>query len=197
MLAAAMSDIAQALAKAKERVGHTTAPFLAGGPAVPVELNPKRDELLRKARRQQRFWLTLGAIAIPLTAFILWINVTAKPETSKPAPPPTVKVANSSTPPTSAPSTTETNSPATSTTRPAATIAPPPLTSPVLRAEIAASVAAFAVSAVMAGETPRVVIDGRSYRAGETIQGEIRFVGVVDGQLHFVDSRGAIYARRF
>jgi hypothetical protein len=34
-------------------------------------------------------------------------------------------------------------------------------------------------------------------RAGETLDGGLTFVGIVEGQLHFTDAAGALYARRY
>ncbi len=191
-----MSDIAQALAKAKERVGHTTAPFLAVK-AVPVAaaVSPERVAAIRKARRTQRFWLTLICVALPLTAFFLWSNLTPSPSVSAPA-----ALTVGTAPRVTGQATPEVARSVAGAVPPAPTVANTSQVSsasPALRPEIAATVAGFVVSATLAGENPRVVIGGKSYRAGDTIQGEIRFVGIADGQLRFADSRGAVYVRRF
>lgn len=191
-----MSDIAQALAKAKERVGHTTAPFLAGKavPSMPA-VSPEREAAIRKARRTQRFWLTLICVALPLTAFVLWSNLSRAPSVTVP-----MALSDGASPGASVQATTETARPAASGPTPVPTAASSVTTataSPSLRPDIAATVASLVVSATLSGENPRVVIAGKSYRVGDTVQGEIRFVGIADGQLRFADSRGAVYVRRF
>ncbi len=56
------------------------------------------------------------------------------------------------------------------------------------------------IGSVRLGETdPRVILDGRSYSRGESIEGPygIRFIAAREGVLYFEDDAGIVYRRRF
>jgi hypothetical protein len=56
------------------------------------------------------------------------------------------------------------------------------------------------IGSVRLGENdPRVILDGRSYSQGDTIEGpyKIRFVAAREGVLYFEDEQGIVYRRRF
>lgn len=188
-----MSDIAQALAKAKERTGTTTAPFMTPGMASGQPALPDRSAAsaaaLRKARNTRRFWAILVGISLPLTAFVLWSRL--KPEAT---PGPAAASAHSTTHAGS-------NSTGPGGSATATSTAPrPPVTSNLPstpRPEIATLVSALSISAVMPGDPPRIMLAGKVIRAGDIAEGELIFSGIADGQLRFTDSKGAVYTRRY
>lgn len=195
-----MSEIANALAKAKERTGQTSAPFLVPG-AAPVAIDPTRAAAaaaaIRKARRTQRFWIVLIVLTLPATAYLVWSRL--RPETTPTLSLPATGLGDSSasapglsaTEPTTSQShsspTHAGSSPAQSSDRP----------SPVQKPDFVTRVSALSVSAVMPGDPPRVVIGGRILRQGQALDDDLTFTGVANGQLLFTDSRGAVYTRRY
>jgi pyruvate/2-oxoglutarate dehydrogenase complex dihydrolipoamide acyltransferase (E2) component len=186
-----MSDIAQALAKAKERTGHTTAPFLASGVGPsPAGARPTASEIaLRKARARQRFWVTLVIIALPLTGFVLWMRLGDEDAASKAAAGPV---------PAGAESVVASHPPATAEPARPAPSGPPavnPAATPDVR--LIAAVNELSISAVIPGNPTRIMLSGRVVRAGDVAEGELVFVGIADGMLQFSDSRGALYTRRY
>ena len=174
-----MSQIAQALAKAKERTGQTTAPFAIPGASAPP-FAPDRTAALKQAKRRQRFWVILGSVLIPLTCFIVWIQVRG---TFAPPPP-------------DAPATLPSRA---QETAPAQMAAPVELSKapPTPRPELIQAVANLAISAVTPGDPAKIMVGGRVVRAGQPLDGGLTFVGIVDGQLHFTDAAGALYTRRY
>lgn len=181
-----MSEIAQALAKAKERTGQTAAPFLGAGPSAPpfaADRSAASTTALRQARNRQRFWLIVGLVALPLTGFIVWTQLRGLA-----APPPASaphktngELAAGSPPPTS----------------PAGSAASLPARAPTPRPELTQAVANLAISAVTPGDPARIVVAGRVIRAGQNVDGGLTFAGIVDGHLHFTDAAGALYTRRY
>jgi hypothetical protein len=181
-----MSQIAQALAKAKERTGQTAAPFLAPGapaPVSPAERATVSATALRQAKNRQRFWMILGLVTLPLTGFIVWsqLRESMKPDDSAPS----GIVATSG--PSSQPSVAPVRQ----------SDAPPPVKVVAPRPELAQAVANLAISAVTPGDPAKMVLGGRVVRAGQTLDGGLTFVGIVDGQLQFTDATGAVYLRRY
>lgn len=198
-----MSKIAEALAKAKERTGTTTAPFLVGPPGGGGLLPPvpsNKEALLRKARRTQRFWLILTSVVAVITTFLIWQRLTpdkaratavvpSAPPVSAPAPEP---AAPAHAPLALPPPKTD---PAATTTAPAAAPAPARVVPP--NAELYRTVNALVISAVLPGDQPRLMHKGRIVQIGDNVEGELVFAGIQDGQLVFNDRRGAIYIRRY
>lgn len=173
-----MSHIAQALAKAKERTGHTTAPFMTPGGVLPPSATD-RSAAIRQAQKRQRFWLILALVSLPITGFIFWTQARSL-FASKPPTDTAVPVAK---PVAAAPAT--------------APAVPVPVIAPVPRPEIAQAVSSLAISAVMPGDPVRIMLAGRVVRAGQSIDGGLTFRGISDGQLQFTDANGALYTRRY
>jgi hypothetical protein len=178
-----MSQIAQALAKAKERAAQTTAPFLQSG-AGPSAASAAT---LRKAKNTRVFWRVLVGVALPLTAFILWTRLAPKGAAHKVGELATAHSTDLGSSHKSAPSGT---TPGVSTAQSHANAAPP-------RPELMAAVAALPISAVIPGDPARILLEGRVVRAGEVVEGQLVFADIVDDQLRFTDARGAIYTRRY
>lgn len=188
-----MSQIAQALAKAKERTGHTTAPFMTPGstPGHPVASNGAATAAAKpKTRNPQIFWLIVGCVSLPLTGFVLWSQLGNEAPASAPALPPSASAEGSTTP--------AKNAPAPSSAKPAPR--PSVATSgatPTQRPEIAALVASLPISAVMPGDPPRIMLSGRVVRVGQIVDGELTFAGIADSQLRFTDAKGVVYTRYY
>lgn len=192
-----MSKIAAALAKAKERTGTTTAPFLVGTPGGGGLLPPasgEKEALLRKARRTQRFWLILTSVVAVITTFLIWQRLT--PDKSRAtavasSPPPLSAPASEPAAPAHAPLALPPpkNDPAGTTPAPARVVPP--------NAELYRTVNALVISAVLPGDQPRLMHKGRIVQIGDTVEGELVFAGIQDDQLVFNDRRGAIYVRRY
>lgn len=184
-----MSQIAHALAKAKERTGQTTVPFLGAGSSQPT-LDAARAAAsaaaLRRAKTRQRFWLILALVALPLTGFIFWTQI-GSPNVSLPssgAPAPTAQETASVAP---TPAASVSSSPGPSSTR----------KDPALRLELIQAVKALPISAVMPGDPARIMLAGKIVRAGETVGEGLVFSGLADGQLRFTDTQGAVYTRYY
>jgi len=181
-----MSEIAQALAKAKERTGQTAAPFLGAGASVPpfaADRSAASAAALRQAKNRQRFWLIVGLIALPLTGFVVWTQVR-----SLAAPPPAAAPHTPNGEPAA-------GSP--SSIAPSPSGSPLPARAPTPRPELTQAVANLAISAVTPGDPARIVVAGRVIRAGQSVEGGLTFAGIVDGQLQFTDAAGALYTRRY
>ena len=174
-----MSQIAQALAKAKERTGQTTAPFAIPGASAPP-FGPDRAAALKQAKRRQRFWIILGLVLIPLTSFVVWIQVRGMLAPSPPDAPAKLSARAQETAP------AQMAAPVEPSKAPAAP-----------RPELIQAVANLAISAVTPGDPAKIVLGGRVVRAGQSLDGGLTFVGIVDGQLHFTDAAGALYTRRY
>lgn len=196
-----MSQIAQALAKAKERTGHTNAPFMTPGSAA--ARNASADSAaasaaaIRKARNTQRFWLILGCVCLPLTGFVLWSQL-KKDAAPAPVPAATILPASVSAPsvdPTSAK--TSAGGVAPSSVKPAVRPAATPTPASGQRPELISLVASLPVSAVMPGDPPRIMLAGRVVRAGQVAEGELTFSGIGDGQIRFTDAKGVVYTRYY
>lgn len=197
-----MSKIAEALAKAKERTGHTAAPFMTGSTALPAEVLAKKQAALRRARRLQRFWLVLSSVALVLTGFILWTEFSDEDFAGgRGAPAAGVQVSEPAQ-----------HSPVQSSRIELVTEAPVPVVlptetsevpesgegaGPAPRLELQTMVNGFVFTAVMPGERPRLMFNGRIVGVGERVAGELVFAGIHDGRLVFNDAQGAIYLRRY
>lgn len=182
-----MSKIAEALAKAKERTGNTTAPFLPG--QIPTETTraKAKQDTLRKAAHHERKWLILLSITALLAAALFWTNrdtATAKPPRTTPGPAPI----KSPEPEPSAPA---------ALALPPRNGAAPAFPTPEPRTDTYRTVNELVISAVLPGEKPRIMHQGRIINAGEDITAELIFAGIQDGQIVFNDRRGAIYLRRY
>jgi hypothetical protein len=186
-----MSKIAEALAKAKERTGTTTAPFLIGQTGLIAAQEKAKQEALRKARNHQRLWVALLSVAAVLTTVMLWTQfgasnakqnapmvAAAQQPAPAPAPPPE---------PAGPPALVL---PARNGAGPAAPAVEP-------RADTYRTVNELVITAVLPGEKPRLMYQGRIVNAGEPVGEELVFAGVQDGQVVFNDRRGAIYVRRY
>jgi hypothetical protein len=170
-----MSQIAQALAKAKERTGLTTAPFAAPGqpvkPAAPV-----------KVKNTQRIWVALLSVVIVVGGLSFWYSGRYSLETepvisdARPDPSPVAK-------------TTSGNS-TTGSTNPAVTDLQP-------RPEIQDIINSLAISAVMPGQQPRIMLQGRVVSVGQPVDGTIIFSGIKSERLVFTDEEGITYLRRY
>lgn len=186
-----MSKISEALAKAKERTGKTLAPFSPGDRPH----SPAREAALRQARRARRFWAVLLPLAVALTATLLWQRLGTQDD--EPAP------AASSDPqaPAAGPASPAGHAPVAPSpgagTRPAPATTVPAGPAPAPRAELHRQVAALVITAVQPGEPPRLLYQGRVVPVGETVEGELVFAGLQDGQIVFRDRRGAAYLRRY
>lgn len=179
-----MSKIAQALAKATERTGHTTAPFLTGMPPRELPGRETKEAELRKARIRWRFWRFLAFTSFPITALILWLQFGGT-RNHKPDMPTTAAAEEFKS--TSAMGAQNTNRVAIQTDlKPDAT-----------REELQARVRAFVFTALMPGARPRVVYKGRVIEMGDHIDDDLIFGGLQNDQLIFKDAAGEIYLRRY
>jgi hypothetical protein len=73
---------------------------------------------------------------------------------------------------------------------PAAHVVPP-------RADLQAQINGWSFAAVMPGERPRLMFQGRVVGVGQRVEGDIVFAGIQGEWLVFNDNRGAIYQRRY
>ena len=210
-----MSEIADALAKAKERTGQTTTEFLAGGLEGARARAEKKEAMLRQARLRQRFWLVLSSVALVLTALLIGYRVV---EMRAELAAERVVIA-----PVSDPAVTQVSAGGAVWTRespppavvnqvervdqaPIMVVLPPaaadePGVAPVRgvspRADLQSQINGWSFSAVMPGERPRLMYQGRVVGVGQRVEGEIVFAGIQNEWLVFNDSRGAIYQRRY
>lgn len=206
-----MSQIAQALAKAKERTGHTTAPFMVPGipaPAREAERAAATAAALRRARMRQRIWIAIVAVALPLTAFVVWTRVRDEAPRSpgQPATSAAVETIASSSGSASGASAGVGGAAPASAVRTGEPARGAPLPSAKAnsakpaagqRPELIQLVTGLAISAVMPGDPARIMLAGRVVRAGEAIDGGLTFAGIADGQLRFTDAEGVVYTRHY
>ncbi|MCU0792854.1 MAG: hypothetical protein MUE42_08405 [Opitutaceae bacterium] len=166
-----MSRIAEALAKAKERAGPTTAPFMANTNATDAE------KQLARARRHQRFWVTLLSLAAIGASVLIWQRLDNPSAESAPAAP--AASSQASTPvPVALPSAPQ-----------AVDGAPDPATARIVQA--------LAITAVQTGERPRLLLQGRLVGLGETVAPGLIFSGLRDHHVLITDTRGAVYERKY
>lgn len=187
-----MSQIAQALAKAKERTGHTTAPFMVPGAAVPNHDSARAAAVaaaLRRAQIRQRFWIAVVVVALPLTGFICWTQM-------RPSTVPLAKSPHVPAPPAAgAGSSAAVVEPAVGGSRSASSQSTS--AAPAQSLEVIRQVNDLAISAVMPGDPARIMLAGRVVRAGQAIDSGLVFSGIVDGVLQFADTKGAVYTRHY
>lgn len=169
-----MSQIAHALAKAKERTGLTTAPFAAPGqtgkPVAPV-----------KVKNTQRIWVALLSIVIVVGGLSIWYSgrLSLEPEPAVTTP---------------RPATSSTAKPAVGNS----TASPGPVVIEAqARPEIQDTINALVISAVMPGQQPRIILQGRVVNVGQPVDGTIIFSGIKADRLVFTDEEGATYLRRY
>lgn len=193
------SEIANALAKARERIGQP--PDLAGGvpapgPAAQNSRAAASIHLLRRAQNSRRFWVILVTLALPATCYILWLRIQeAKRNAAAPEPADTsvpAEVRHAVLPPapvypSAAPAA------AAAALVPAADLAE----TTNLKPELMIVVANWTITAVMPGTPARIVIANRVIRAGEPVDEHLTFLGIANGQLYFSDKDRAIYGRRY
>lgn len=169
-----MSQIAHALAKAKERTGLTTAPFAAPGqpgkPAAPV-----------KVKNTQRIWVALLSVVIVVGGLSIWYSgrLSVEPESVATSPRPVVN-------------TTPKPGSGNSTASPG-----PVVIEAQARPEIQDTINALVISAVMPGQQPRIILQGRVVNVGQPVDGTIIFSGIKADRLVFTDEEGATYLRRY
>jgi hypothetical protein len=172
-----MSQIAHALAKAKE---HTTAPFaVPGAPGQAV-----KPGVAPKIKNTQRTWVVLLSFVIVFGGLSMWYSGRFKLE------PEGVGAGASA-----APGVANPGSGAEMGTGSAASN--PVNLEPVPHPEVQDRINALVISAVMPGQQPRIVLQGRVIAAGQPIDGTLVFSGIKDDRLLFTDTEGAVYARRY
>jgi hypothetical protein len=170
-----MSRIAEALAKAKERAGPTTAPFLANSAA------PDAASQLARARRHQRFWVTLLSLAAVGAGVLIWQRLDDVPVSSATHASASAPAAHSSA---SAPE----------------PVAPPPserLAPGEPDPATARIVLALPISAVQTGERPRLILQGRLVGIGEPVAPGLIFTGLRNQHVLITDANGAVYERKY
>lgn len=185
-----MSQIAHALAKAKERTGHTTAPFMVSGGSLPpfdAARSAASALALRKAKNRQRFWIILGVVALPLTGFVVWSQIRSAPE----------PVAVSTPTHESGRAEAVVAGATSSSAKTASSSSPSGASVAVQRSEVVQAVNSLPISAVMPGDPARIMLAGRVVRAGQAIDGGLTFSGLADGELRFTDAAGVVYTRRY
>lgn len=193
-----MSDIANALAKARAHTGYTAAPF------VTAARKPMASAPAAKSTRNWHIYRLVGATAlVACTAIVLGMKL-------KRSTPPANQAATGAAP-------TIEQGPAIvghgTLSYPAATLQVPPAGAlpagpahvPTLasnsgaapRPEVANRVSGLPITAVMPGAEPRFLLDGQVVHAGTKVDAELVFEGLQDGMLVFRDTRGARYGRRY
>lgn len=176
-----MSQIATALAKAKERPG-TQAPFMVGA-------NAGRSATAVAAKKRfsaNIIWAIVLACSVGTAGTVYWMSrQTDETATAKSADPEAHAM------PTTGPAPANGTSVAPGTpTTPAAALAR------MTRNESA--VRQLSISAVLPGEQPRIMANGKVYHVGDIIlPPEISFAGTDNGQLVFTDIAGNRFTRRF
>ena len=165
------SQIANALSKARERTGLTSAPFMIPGHAPKAAAIPKY-------KNTQRRWVIIMSIVMVVGGAFIWSSnqFGASEKPVKEAPHATASA---------------------SVQGPAATPDAPQQSRPEPRAEIQDLVKSLVISAVMPGTVPRMIMQGRVIKVGEAVEQNLKFSGIKDGNLVFTDEFGAVYTRRY
>lgn len=172
-----MSQIAQALAKAKERTGLTTAPFAVPGQGVKPSAPPQ-------VKNNQRTWVVLLSIVVVVGGLSLWYS--SGFGSSAPGGVSGGTAGDlASTTGAGAGSNGTANSPR------SGDMAPIPVP------EIQDAINSLLISAVMPGEQPRIMFQGRVIGVGQPVDGNIIFAGIKSERLVFTDADGAVYLRRY
>jgi hypothetical protein len=175
-----MGKITQALVKAKERTGQTTAPFPLGDDAL-AKIQLDREKALRKARRSRIFWSILAPPALALTLFVLWSQIK---EVRRPT-------GAASTPSVIVPPAAGVASPPPPNGKPPEDSAPKPSKA------LQDTVDDWIIGAVQSGENPRMIFEGRIIHIGDPVNDELTFAGVVGDEILFRDSVGSVYRRKY
>jgi len=174
------SEIAKALAKAKEHIGHPSN----------LETAAFRQSKLA-AKNTKRFWIILTALAFPATAILLWTRLGSPSVASvHPAEPAAVQPAPSEV----------THPPAASVTPPPEVVLPPSTElaeSGDRKPELINVIASWTISAVIQGTPARIVVNNRIIRVGEAVDDQLTFIGISKGNLFFMDQNSATYCRRY
>lgn len=186
-----MSHIATALAKAKERPGAQAA-FVLGGSV------PKPTAAIERRVPVNVIWAIVLGISALSAGGLVWWNLQAEKSTDEGlaigAPASTTYSTHAFTP--SGQAATPSAAGAS-----AQTAAPVTLSASALAAKFAkndTAVRQLNISAVMPGEQPRIMANGRVYQVGDMIiPPEISFAGTNDGQLVFTDTTGNRFTRRY
>jgi hypothetical protein len=174
-----MSRIAEALAKAKEKAGDISGSTAANGAINPLP-NKSAERLLIVARRRQRFWIAITILVLPLSIFATWTHLKE----------------NNLLGPRSAEKSPSTSKDKTRLADDAKALASEAGGKQNLGSAFARRVDLLPISAVMPGEPPRIMVHGRIFRLGETVENGIVFTGIQNGELIFTDTDGAMHKRR-
>lgn len=191
-----MSQIAHALAKAKERTGYAVSG--RAGSLSPFSSERVAASVVRKAQARHKIWWAIMLFALPVTVFVIWFQIRENFGTEEIVSPPAAAVATSddvSGAIAQAAATSSVNPSRTTVTAqaPAKTTPAEPRPSP----EFLRTVNSLSISAVMPGQPARMVLNGRVVRSGDAVVPGLIFTGIADGELRFADSNGATYARRY
>ncbi len=187
-----MSKIAQALTKATERTGHTTAPFLTGLPPAEPPGRASKEAELRKAKRRWGFWRVVAYVAFPLTVVVLWMQFgdalrQAVFPAGKSGKDLEAEVAAKSAEP----------APVAATSAAAVVSGEEEKGGPKSPEQVQAQVQALVFTALMPGPRPRVVHLGRVIGVGDKVEDDLVFAGMEEGMLVFKDGAGTVYRRRY
>jgi hypothetical protein len=172
-----MSQIAQALAKAKE---HTTAPFAAPG----SHAHAGKAVVAPKIKNTQRIWVVLLSFVIVFGGLSMWYSGRTKLE-----PEGVDAVANAGQGDANA--MTGAGAGASASGSSARNL------EPVARQDVQDAINALVISAVMPGQQPRIMLQGRVIEIGQPIDGTIVFSGIRADHLFFTDTVGVVYTRRY
>ncbi len=172
-----MSQIAQALAKAKER---TTAPFAVPG----AHGQAAKPAAAPKVKNTQRTWVILLSIVIVFGGLSMWYSGRYKLEP---------EAVDAGTNPGAATASSQTGAGAGA----GATASNPANLEPVVRPEVQDAINALVISAVMPGQQPRIMLQGRVVAVGQPIDENVVFSGIKADRLLFTDTEGAVYTRRY
>lgn len=189
-----MSKIAQALNKATERTGHTTAPFLTGLPPTEPPGRESKEAELRKAKRRWGFWRVVAFIAFPITVFVLWMQFS---DLWRQAAAPVGKSQTALEAGVAAKSAE--SALAQGPAAPAASAVPgvEEKAGPKSPEQMQAQVQALVFTALMPGTRPRIVHLGRVIGVGDKVDEDLVFAGMEEGMLVFKDEAGTLYRRRY
>jgi hypothetical protein len=165
-----MSQIANALHKAKERTGLTSAPFMVPGHAPVIVVPPK-------VKNVQHIWILLLSVVIVFGGLSMWYSGRFNLSGTDSTPPP---------------ATNQNQTTGSGTEKPTK-----PDTEPVSKSETQDIVNSLVISAVMPGSTPRIMMKGHVVSVGQEAESGLTFAGIQGDKLMFTDSGGATYTRRY
>lgn len=176
-----MSQIAQALSKAKERTGLTAAPFMVPGAPAPKPVPTK------PIPNTQRAWVVMLSIIMVVGGVAIWYSGVFSLDQFRSDDPVATTTSTATTQATS-------TNPATTTTTTGTTGTP--AQTPV-RTEIQDMVNSLLISAVMPGDQPRIMLQGRVVGVGQPVDTDLTFSGLKGDRLLFTDRDGGVYTRRY